>query len=155
MVNRGDVTLGVERGRAAGAGRGDRLPVVVIHEIAAGEDAGPVRGVRPIAMNRPVTFSSSLSSVCVSTRVTPVSLSSPWIDSTVEFQANSIFGLGNARSCMIFEARSSLRRCTSVTLDANRERKVASSRAESPPPTTATCWSRRKNPSQVAHQLTP
>ena len=40
-----------------------------------------------------------------------MSLSSPWISSTAEFQANSIFGSANARSCMIFEARSSSRRC--------------------------------------------
>ena len=39
---------------------------------------------------------------------------------------------------MIFEARSASRRWISVTLRANRVRKVASSTAESPPPTTAT-----------------
>jgi hypothetical protein len=38
---------------------------------------------------------------------------------------------------------------------AKRVRKVASSIAESPPPTTAMSWSRKKNPSQVAHALTP
>jgi hypothetical protein len=56
---------------------------------------------------------------------------------------------------MIFEARSSSRRWTRVTLLAKRERKVASSTAESPPPMTAMCWSRKKNPSQVAHHETP
>ena len=42
-----------------------------------------------------------------------------------------------------------------VTLEPKRDRNVASSIAESPPPTTAMCCSRKKNPSQVAHQLTP
>ncbi len=42
-----------------------------------------------------------------------------------------------------------------VTERAKRVRKVASSMAESPPPTTATSWSRKKNPSHVAHQDTP
>ena len=42
-----------------------------------------------------------------------------------------------------------------MTLRANRVRKVASSIAESPPPTTAMSWSRKKKPSQVAHVLTP
>ena len=50
---------------------------------------------------------------------------------------NSIFGLANARSCMIFDARSASRRWMSVTLSANLVRKIASSSAESPPPTTA------------------
>ena len=52
-------------------------------------------------------------------------------------------------------ARSASRRCTSVTDFAKRVRKVASSSAEAPPPTTAMSWSRKKNPSQVAHQDTP
>ena len=38
-----------------------------------------------------------------------------------------------------------------MTLSANLVRNVASSTAESPPPTTAMCWPRKKNPSQVAH----
>ncbi len=52
---------------------------------------------------------------------------------------------------MILEARRLSRRCTSVTLEANFVRKRASSSAESPPPTTAISWSRKKKPSQVAH----
>ena len=106
-------------------------------------------------MNRPVASSCRFSPVTVSTRVSPVSLSSPWIVSTAEFQAKSIFGSANARSCMILEARSSSRRWISVTLEPKRDRKVASSTAESPPPTTAMCCSRKKKPSQVAHQETP
>ena len=34
----GEVALGVEGGRATGPGRGDRLPVDVVDEVAAGED---------------------------------------------------------------------------------------------------------------------
>ena len=58
-----------------------------------------------------------------------------------------------ARSSMILEARNSSRRCTTVTAVAKRVRKVASSIAESPPPTTAMSWSRKKKPSQVAQAL--
>ena len=56
---------------------------------------------------------------------------------------------------MILDARNSSRRCTRVTLRANRVRKVASSMAESPPPITAMSWSLKKKPSQVAQALTP
>ena len=56
---------------------------------------------------------------------------------------------------MIFDARNASRRCTSVTFDANFVRKIASSSAESPPPTTAIGWPRKKNPSQVAQVDTP
>src|SRR5712664_3669070 len=42
-----------------------------------------------------------------------------------------------------------------VTLLANRVRNIASSNAESPPPTTAMSWSRKKKPSHVAHVDTP
>ena len=70
-------------------------------------------------------------------------------------QTNRIFSLENARSCMIRLARSESRRCTIVTERANRVRKVASSIAVSPPPTTTRSWSRKKKPSQVAHQDTP
>ena len=56
---------------------------------------------------------------------------------------------------MILDARSSSRRWTMVTVAANRVRNVASSTALSPPPTTTTSWSRKKNPSHVAHHETP
>ena len=42
-----------------------------------------------------------------------------------------------------------------LTLVAKRVRNVASSMAESPPPTTAISWPRKKNPSQVAHVESP
>ena len=70
-------------------------------------------------------------------------------------QTKRIFSLANARSCMILLARSVSRRWMTVTDRANRVRKVASSIAVSPPPTTAMSWSRKKKPSQVAHQETP
>ena len=56
---------------------------------------------------------------------------------------------------MIREARSSSRRWITVTLEAKRVKKMASSMAESPPPATAMCWSRKKKPSQVAQVDTP
>ncbi len=56
---------------------------------------------------------------------------------------------------MIFEARKPSRRCTIVTLRPKRVRKIASSIAESPPPTTTMCLSRKNAPSQVAQVDTP
>ena len=53
---------------------------------------------------------------------------------------------------MIFDARNSSRLWTMVTALAGQNR--ASSIAESPPPTTSTRLSRKKNPSQVAHAET-
>ena len=82
-------------------------------------------------------------------------MDSPTTSTTSVSQRNRIFSLANARSCMILEARSASRRCTMVTERANRVRKVASSIAVSPPPTTAMSWSLKKKPSQVAHQETP
>ena len=74
---------------------------------------------------------------------------------TTESHRNVIFSFRNARSCMILDARSSLRRWTTVTESPNFVRNSASSRAESPPPTTTIRLSRKKNPSQVAHVDTP
>ena len=68
---------------------------------------------------------------------------------------NLIFGLFIARSCMIFEARRVSRRWITFTSVANFVRKVDSSIAESPPPTTAIFLPRKKNPSQVAQVETP
>jgi hypothetical protein len=65
--------------------------------------------------------------------------SSPRISSTVEFHSTLIFGLFSARSCITLLALNESRRCTIVTVSANRVRKVASSIAESPPPTTMMC----------------
>ena len=74
------------------------------------------RGSWPIAMNRPVTGRSRVSPVTVSRSMTASSRSSPLISATSEFQTISSLGSANARSCMIFEARSSSRRWISVDL---------------------------------------
>src|SRR6266478_1730937 len=56
---------------------------------------------------------------------------------------------------MILDARKLSRRWMIVTFVAKRVRKFASSMAVSPPPTTAISFPEKKNPSQVAHELTP
>ena len=61
-----------------------------------------------------------------------------------------MFSSARARSSMIFEARNSSRRWTTVTFEANFDRKIASSIAESPPPTMIVCASLKKAASQVA-----
>ncbi len=86
---------------------------------------------------------------------TPVTTSFPRISSTAEFQTNAIFSFFMARSCMILEARSLSRRWTIETLVANLVRKVASSIALSPPPTTISSLPLKKNPSHVAQVETP
>src|SRR5690625_4144504 len=73
----------------------------------------------------------------------------------IEFQRNSILSLLKARCCIAFEALNSSLRCRTVTLSANLVRKVASSIAVSPPPTTTTCSFLKNAPSQVAQALTP
>ena len=52
-----------------------------------------------------------------------------------------MFSVFRARSSMIFEARNSSRRLTIVTLLENFARKIASSIAESPPPTMIVVFS--------------
>ena len=96
-----------------------------------------------------------MAEVSVSRSRNPSMRPSPRKSSTTLFHRKAILGFAKARSCMIFDARSSLRRCTRVTLSAKRVRKFASSSAESPPPTTAISWPRKKNPSHVAHVDTP
>ena len=91
----------------------------------------------------------------MSASVTELSLSVPLTELTVLFHAKRSLGLARARSAMIRLARSSSRRWMIVTVSANLVRNRASSMAESPPPTTAMSWPRKKNPSQVAHQETP
>ena len=56
---------------------------------------------------------------------------------------------------MIFEARNSSRRLTTVSSLANLEMKIESSIAESPPPITITFWSLKKAPSQTPQVETP
>ena len=161
-------------------GGGDRLAVDVVLYVAAGEDAldgcpGAVAG-DDVAVVVEVELtdeevgvgvvadghedaadrrSFDVSPVTVSRRARPRPCRSPMTSSTALFHTKLILGLAKARSCMIFEARSSSRRWTSVTLVAKLVRKLASSMAESPPPTTAISWSRKKKPSQVAQVETP
>src|SRR5438477_436808 len=114
-----------------------------------------LRGSCPMATNTPVTSTVDSSPDRRLRSRSPLARSSPRTSTTSESQAKRIFGLANARSCMILLARSVSRRCTSVTDVAKRVRNVASSTAESPPPTTAMSWPRKKKPSHVAHHDTP
>ena len=61
-----------------------------------------------------------------------------------------MLSIERARSSMIFDARNSSRRWTTVTLEANFDRKIASSIALSPPPTMMVGLSLKKAASQVA-----
>ena len=61
-----------------------------------------------------------------------------------------MFGIARARSSMIFDARNSSRRWTITTFAANFERNIASSIAESPPPTISVGASLKNAASQVA-----
>ena len=85
----------------------------------------------------------------------PLTFSAPNTSITSVLNRNSIFGFAFARSAIIFDARNESRRCINTTLVANLVKKLASSIAESPPPTTAISCPRKKNPSQVAHHETP
>ena len=171
------VPLGVERGLTAGSRRRDRLAVSVVDEIAGGEDAGPVgprgasldersrsrrprpsrararRRTCPIATNAPVTAQLAL--------LGGLGVAQPrHCERAVRHRAgapprrrassNSMFGSARARSSMIREARNSSRRWTIATLRVNLARKIASSIAESPPPTTIASWFLKKAASQVA-----
>ena len=181
VLQRGEVALGVQGGGAAGAGRGDGLAVGVVDDVAAGEHAGQVgAGRRAVDQDVALVVAADLAARTARCAgrgrwrrtarsrpagtprrcarcapATPSTLASPTTSTTSVSQRKRIFSLAKARSCMIFEARRLSRRCTIVTERANRVRKVASSIAVSPPPTTAMSWSRKKKPSQVAHHETP
>ena len=86
-----------------------------------------VFGWWPMATNSPVTGSTDDSPVTTSDTTRALRLASPSRSVTTVFHRNSIFGFANARSCMIFEARSVSRRWIRVTLSANLLRKMASS----------------------------
>ena len=64
--------------------------------------------------------------------------------------SHSMLGTARARSSMIREARKSSRRWTIVTVEENLARNIASSIAESPPPTITVGRSLKKAASQVA-----
>ena len=113
-------------------------------------------GEWPIATKTPCVAKADFSPVRVSSSVTPVTpLSPPWMSTTAAFSFQAIFGLVRARSSMIRDARNSSRRWTIVTFVANFVRKLASSIAVSPPPTTMTSLPLKKKPSQVAQAETP
>ena len=61
-----------------------------------------------------------------------------------------MFAIWRARSSMMFEARNSSRRWMTTTFEANFARNIASSIAESPPPTITVGTSRKNAASQVA-----
>jgi hypothetical protein len=181
VLLRGQVALGVQRRCAAGAGGGDRLPVGVVDQVAGGEHAGDVGGggVHLPYDDVAVGVQLDLSLDQLRARVvahgdeqagrreqlllagdpvaqpTPSSRSVPTASRTSLSHSKRILSLLKARCCMTLLARSVSRRCTMVTDRAKRVRKVASSTAVSPPPTTTMSWSRKKKPSQVAHQDTP
>ena len=108
-----------------------------------------------MATNSPSTASVEVSPVATFSTARASTVLSPSTSVTTVSHRNEILSLWKARSCMIFEARSWLRRWTTVTLVANFVRNSASSMAESPPPTTAISLPRKKNPSQVAQVDTP
>ena len=156
-------TLAVDGRHAPGSGGRDCLAVGVVLHVAAGEHARHVGlgrswlgdevavvvhvedaleqvgvGSVPDGHEQPGDGQASVTSSVSTLRTTaPSNLVSPTRSSTTEFHMNSILGLLNARSCMIFEARSVSRRWIKVTFDANLVRNVASSTALSPPPATA------------------
>ena len=117
---------------------------------------GLLLGIVPINPNTPnIPSSSSASTVVISPVLTFLTfihcrMSSPPTSSTTESHINAIFGFLNAFSWMDFAARSSFLLWMIVTFLANLVRYIASSTAESPPPTTYTSKSSKKFASQVA-----
>ena len=99
-------------------------------------------GVWPIAMKIPPQATSFVSPVFRLRTIAPVT---PWPGPPRTFSItlssiHAIFAFVLARCCMTLLARSSSRRWTIVTFVANFVRKVASSIAVSPPPTTRTSF---------------
>ena len=108
-----------------------------------------------MAMKRPCTSSIRVWRVFKFLTRTPATSSSPKTSSTALSQMNRIFGLEEARSCMVLLALRESRRWITVTSEANLVRNVLSSMAVSPPPTTATFLFLKKKASQVAQAETP
>ena len=90
-----------------------------------------------MATKSPVKSRLLTSPVTVLRSSSASTFSAPSTSVTSVFQSISIFGFAKARSAIIFEARSESRRWINTTFEANFVKKVASSTAESPPPTTA------------------
>jgi len=106
-----------------------------------------------MAMNAPATSMSRSdpSSVLRSLAVVNDPEPSPEASSSTTYGVtSSMLSLARARSSMICEARNWSRRWTTFTSEANLLRKIASSMAESPPPTISVGLSRKKAASHVA-----
>ena len=109
-----------------------------------------------MAINAPAQLISSSEPSRGSSSTAPVRPCSPAIHFfTCLNVLISILGCFSALSYMTFEALNTSLRWMTVTLLANLVRKVASSIAESPPPTTMISSSRKKAPSHVAHVEIP
>src|SRR5579862_8632421 len=147
VAERLDVPLGLECRHATGAGRGDRLPVGAVLYVAPRVDTGhrrlhrtgrsddvavgvevelPVeqRGVGVVpdrdeqACNREIAGGVGLD--VAEHDVLEVAVAPDRLDDAVPAELD--LGVAKARSCMIFDARSSLRRWINVTLSAKRVR---------------------------------
>ncbi len=137
--------LGLERRDAAGSGRGDRLPPMLVLHVAGREHAGhrglrlarpgharsprrparPGRGTRSCSAcgrsrrtrrPRPACSARPVRTLRSRSPVTTSGCPAPTTSSTALSQTTSIFGCANSRRCRIFSARRQSRRCTSVTL---------------------------------------
>jgi hypothetical protein len=108
--------LGLEGRHAAGPGRGDRLTVALVLDVAGGEDPGNAGLGRP----RPGEDVALVVELELAVQEVGVRLVADREEQaggrdvalTLCDSRNSIFGFDWARCCMIFEARSSSRRCT-------------------------------------------
>eukprot|EP00600_Ochromonadales_sp_CCMP1393_P009456 CAMPEP_0174972278 /NCGR_PEP_ID=MMETSP0004_2-20121128/10532_1 /TAXON_ID=420556 /ORGANISM="Ochromonas sp., Strain CCMP1393" /LENGTH=133 /DNA_ID=CAMNT_0016222467 /DNA_START=264 /DNA_END=662 /DNA_ORIENTATION=+ len=115
-----------------------------------------VLGLCPMAMKAPLQANWCLVPDTVSIYCSPDKTPfEPSHRSIRALQRNSILGFFCALSSIILDARKESLRCTIVTFLANRVRKLASSIAESPPPTTTTDSPRNKKPSHVAQVEIP
>ena len=172
--------LGVDRGLAAVAGGRDGLAIAVIVDVAGDEDAVDLRaglvahdevahrvdlepvaedvGVRLVADGdeQAVDLQRRRLAGRVSRRRTPLTSASPRTSSTSVFDANVDLGVGQ-RAVLHDLAAAEAGRAGAAGGPSSRSAsgRCASSRAVSPPPTTATSLSRKKKPSHVAQALTP
>ena len=136
LAERGEVVLDIERGDGSAAGGRDGLAIGRVDDVAGGEDAGHGRArrapvdpdgalggeielavhevrARVVADRDEHALERELARRAVDRRASARRRSRhppPMISATSLFQMNSIFSFANARSCMIFDARSSSRR---------------------------------------------
>ena len=114
--------------------------------------------MNPNKPNKPSSSSASIlviSPVLTFLTVIAERIPSPKSSSTTVSHMNSNLGFLNAFSWIDLAARSSSLRWINVTLRAKPVRYIASSTAESPPPTTYTSKSSKKLASHVAQKDTP